>query len=405
MAQPKLVLRTYIQNRHEVVPQARHQFSSGNGLHGVTTTEVGPHHLLDLGHVALADGSKSTEQPDCLVLAREAVEDTFAFPARLHKRRSSQDLQMPRRIGEGQTGPRGQFVDASLPLGEMLQQFQPMRMAHRARDLGEAREDCLLGSHLDIHFSIIQTFTVLIECYVRFKRLRIHHAPSPLFVRLAKKVRSKEIAAVGADDRQAHWDSTYVAKSEREVSWFQESAQPSLDLIETVCTPSSSVIDIGGGAAHLVDGLLERAFRDVSVLDISSSALTAAQRRMGRDAERVQWIVADVVTWAPPRTYDVWHDRAAFHFLVAEPDRAAYLLRLAQALRPGGHAIIATFGPDGPDSCSGLPVMRYDAESLGFLLGPSFRLVNTLRHAHVTPEGRTQAFQFSTLRRLPGAAA
>ncbi|MCA7118395.1 MAG: class I SAM-dependent methyltransferase [Acidibrevibacterium sp.] len=210
---------------------------------------------------------------------------------------------------------------------------------------------------------------------------------------------------MGADDRQAHWDSTYVAKSEREVSWFQESAQPSLDLIETVCTPSSSVIDIGGGAAHLVDGLLERAFRDVSVLDISSSALTAAQRRMGRDAERVQWIVADVVTWAPPRTYDVWHDRAAFHFLVAEPDRAAYLLRLAQALRPGGHAIIATFGPDGPDSCSGLPVMRYDAESLGFLLGPSFRLVNTLRHAHVTPEGRTQAFQFSTLRRLPGAAA
>ena len=154
-----------------------------------------------------------------------------------------------------------------------------------------------------------------------------------------------------------------------------------------------------------MDGLLERGFQDVTVLDLSSSALTAAKVRLGSNAERVQWIVADVTTWEPPRTYDVWHDRAAFHFLVAEPDRAAYLSRLARALRPGGHAIIATFAPDGPDSCSGLPVMRYDAESLGLLLGPAFQLVSTRRHEHLTPSGRTQAFQFSTFYYLPGSVA
>jgi SAM-dependent methyltransferase len=208
-----------------------------------------------------------------------------------------------------------------------------------------------------------------------------------------------------ADNCQAHWQATYAAKDERRVSWFQDSAQPSLALVEQVGTPSSAVIDIGGGASRLVDGLLQRGFRDVTVLDISSSALTAAKARIGSDSERVQWIVADVTAWEPPRAYDVWHDRATFHFLVAEPDRAAYLSRLAQGLRPGGHAIMATFALDGPASCSGLPVMRYDAESLGRTLGPTFRLVSTRRHEHVTPWGQTQAFQFSTFRYLPGATA
>ena len=203
-------------------------------------------------------------------------------------------------------------------------------------------------------------------------------------------------------DRQAHWQSTYTAKGERDVSWFQASPQPSLALIEEVGELSSAILDIGGGASRLADSLLEKGFRDVTVLDLSAAALAVAKTRIGGQAERIQWIVADVTTWEPSRTYDVWHDRATFHFLVGEPGRAAYLSRLARALRPGGHAIIATFAPDGPERCSGLPVMRYDADSLGRTLGPAFQCVTTLRHEHITPRGALQAFQFSVFRRALG---
>lgn len=203
-------------------------------------------------------------------------------------------------------------------------------------------------------------------------------------------------------DRQAHWQSTYTAKGECEVSWFQATPQPSLALIEEVGELSSAILDIGGGASRLADSLLEKGFRDVTVLDLSAAALAVAKTRIGGQAERIQWIVADVTTWEPSRTYDVWHDRATFHFLVGEPDRAAYLSRLARALRPGGHAIIATFAPDGPERCSGLPVMRYDADSLGRTFGPAFQCVTTLRHEHITPRGAPQAFQFSVFRRALG---
>jgi ubiquinone/menaquinone biosynthesis C-methylase UbiE len=202
-------------------------------------------------------------------------------------------------------------------------------------------------------------------------------------------------------DRQAHWQSLYAAKGEHEVSWFQDDAQPSLALIEEIALPSSAVIDIGAGASHLLDGLLKRGFLDVTILDLSSTALSAAKERIGEEAERVQWIVADVTFWEPSRSYDVWHDRATFHFMVEESDRAAYLSRLARALKPGGHAIIATFAPDAPEQCSGLPVSRYDAEHLGRTLGAGFRLMSTLRHQHVTPWGAAQPFQFSTFRRVP----
>jgi len=206
-------------------------------------------------------------------------------------------------------------------------------------------------------------------------------------------------------DPQAHWQSVYARKGEREVSWFQESPQPSLDLIEGCATPSSAIVDIGGGASHLADALLQRGFKDLTVLDLSSAALAAAKARIGSAAEHVRWITADIVTWAPERVYDVWHDREAFHFLVAEPDRAAYLARLERALRPGGHAIIATFAPDGPERCSGLPVTRYNADGLARTLGPSFRLESTRRHEHVTPWGAPQAFQFSVFRRWSEAAS
>jgi trans-aconitate methyltransferase len=201
-------------------------------------------------------------------------------------------------------------------------------------------------------------------------------------------------------DRHAHWQSVYATKSEREVSWFQHHAQPSLGLIEEVAAPSSAVIDIGGGASRLADALLERGFLDLTILDLSSTALSAAKTRIGGEAERVQWIVADITTWEPSRAYDIWHDRATFHFMVAESDRAAYLSRLARALKPGGRAIIATFAPDGPEQCSGLPVKRYDAEALEQALGPGFRLMSTRRHGHVTPRGAAQSFQFSVFRHV-----
>lgn len=203
-----------------------------------------------------------------------------------------------------------------------------------------------------------------------------------------------------AKDRHAHWQSTYAAKGEREVSWFQDSPLPSLALIEEVATPSSSIIDIGGGASRLADSLLQRGFGDVTVLDVSSSALASARARIGGEAGRIAWIVADITAWEPRRTYDVWHDRATFHFLVAESERAAYLARLARALRPGGHAVIATFAPDGPERCSGLPVMHYDADSLGQTLGAAFRRVSTQRHEHVTPWRAVQAFQFTVFRHV-----
>jgi trans-aconitate methyltransferase len=200
--------------------------------------------------------------------------------------------------------------------------------------------------------------------------------------------------------RQDHWQAVYTSKGERDVSWFQESPSTSLDLIALAgATASSAIIDIGGGASRLVDALVAKGFGAVSVLDLSEAAVKTAKARMGSQADKVSWIVADVTIWQPEGVFDVWHDRAAFHFLTDEGDRAAYISRLTAALKPGGHAIIATFAPDGPEKCSGLPVMRYDAESLGRTLGGAFKLVEARREAHVTPWNSVQQFQFSLFRR------
>lgn len=208
-------------------------------------------------------------------------------------------------------------------------------------------------------------------------------------------------ADIWAKDRRAHWQSVYATKAEREVSWFQDDAQPSLALIEQIASPSSSVIDVGGGASRLADALIELGFQDLTILDLSSAALAAAKERIGQGAKRVKWIVADITTWEPSRTYDVWHDRATFHFMVAEPDRAAYLSRLTRALNPGGYAIVATFALDGPEQCSGLPVRRYDADALAQTLSAGFQLISSRRQEHVTPRGVAQPFQFSVFRRVP----
>jgi SAM-dependent methyltransferase len=201
-------------------------------------------------------------------------------------------------------------------------------------------------------------------------------------------------------DRSAHWEGVYRTKGEREVSWFQETPSVSLELIRSAgATRLSPIVDIGGGASRLVDALVHRGYEALTVLDLSESALAAAKARLGEAAAGVTWIVADVVGWRPRQRYDIWHDRAAFHFLTEVADRTAYVACLREALRPGGHAIIATFALDGPERCSGLPVVRYDAASLGEVLGGAFSLVETRRHDHHTPMGSTQRFQFSVFRR------
>jgi len=200
--------------------------------------------------------------------------------------------------------------------------------------------------------------------------------------------------------RQRHWENVYATKGESEVSWFQETPVTSLELIKLAgAIRTSGIIDIGGGASRLADGLVSQGFEDVTVLDLSAAALAAARSRMGDNANRVTWIAADVTIWEPSRTYDVWHDRAAFHFLTDPKDQAAYVARLRRALRPGGHAIIGTFALDGPERCSGLAVSRHDAGSLAATLGGGFELIDARRHEHITPWGTSQRFQFSTFRR------
>jgi len=206
---------------------------------------------------------------------------------------------------------------------------------------------------------------------------------------------------MSAPDRRAHWDSVYRAKREDEVSWFQASPSLSLDLIHaTGVERRASIIDVGGGASRLVDALGEEGFANLTVLDVSEAAMERTKARLGARATGVTWIVADVTTWEPACTYDVWHDRAAFHFLTAPEERAAYAQRVLQAVRRGGHVIIGTFAPDGPERCSGLPVARHSAESIGHVLGPSFELIETRRHAHQTPMGGSQKFQFSRFQRV-----
>ena len=201
-------------------------------------------------------------------------------------------------------------------------------------------------------------------------------------------------------ERQAHWENVYTTKGEKEVSWFEDSPTISLDLIRsTGVSTSASIIDIGGGASRLVDALMHEGFTAVTVLDLSKKALATAKVRLGSLGEKVRWVVADVTTWESSETYDVWHDRAAFHFLTEPSDRAAYAEQVSRLVPPGGHVIIGTFAPDGPERCSGLRVVRHDAASLGEILGSEFALTDSRPHVHQTPWGATQRFQFSRFRR------
>lgn len=197
-------------------------------------------------------------------------------------------------------------------------------------------------------------------------------------------------------DPKAHWEHVYTNRPAQQVSWFQPHAERSLALIERIAMGRRcSVIDVGGGASTLVDDLLARHRFDVSVLDLSQAALDVARQRLGADAQRVQWLVGDVTqTPLPAQAYDLWHDRAVFHFLTEPAQRAAYVAQVRHAVRPGGHVIVAAFGPDGPLQCSGLPVMRYAPDALHAQFGNAFELIEHQTEAHHTPGGAVQQFVY-----------
>ena len=192
-----------------------------------------------------------------------------------------------------------------------------------------------------------------------------------------------------------HWRHVYATKGPNEVSWFQGSPAPSLDALDRFgAGPDMSLVDVGAGASSLADVLLDRGWTDVTLLDISEPALEATRLRLGPPADRVSWQVADIREWRPGRAFDVWHDRAVFHFLTEAADRSAYKRTLLDGTHPGSHVILATFAPDGPATCSGLPVQRYDAAALADQLGAEFERIDDWRQTHVTPWGSEQRFQW-----------
>jgi ubiquinone/menaquinone biosynthesis C-methylase UbiE len=197
-------------------------------------------------------------------------------------------------------------------------------------------------------------------------------------------------------DVQTHWEKIYAEKTPKAVSWYRPHLETSLALIEqTASGRSASVIDVGGGESTLVDDLLARKYENITVLDISQTAIDANRKRLGRTAERVHWLVADIIqVELESSAYDVWHDRAVFHFLTAAADRIAYIHRVANAVKRGGNVIVSTFGPEGPTRCSGLDVVRYDAESLHREFGVHFRMLGSSTELHRTPFGTIQQFLY-----------
>ncbi len=201
---------------------------------------------------------------------------------------------------------------------------------------------------------------------------------------------------------ESHWDDVYRRKGAADVSWFQPTLAGSLRMIDSLKLPKgSTAIDVGAGASTLVDDLLAREFGKVTVLDLSAVGLEVSRQRLGERAERVEWIVGDITAMElPENAYDLWHDRAVFHFLTDEKARAAYVENAARALKPGGHIIVATFGLEGPEQCSGLDVVRYDASGLHAEFGQPFAPIEHVKESHKTPWGKEQEFIYCYCRRV-----
>lgn len=199
---------------------------------------------------------------------------------------------------------------------------------------------------------------------------------------------------------EPHWEKIYREKAPDAVSWYRPHLDASLELIKKAApTHSASIIDVGGGESTLVDDLLGRGYHNITVLDISQTAIDVTKKRLGSGSESVSWLTTDISNAAfAPNAYDVWHDRAVFHFLTTLDQRAAYVRKVALALKLGGHVLISTFGPAGPMKCSGLDVVRYDAQALHAEFGRRFRLLDTFTEAHHTPFGTTQQFLYCLCR-------
>ena len=202
-------------------------------------------------------------------------------------------------------------------------------------------------------------------------------------------------------DPKTHWESVYRTKDVHEVSWFQAEARRSRDLITRICPDRAApIIDVGAGASVLVDNLLAAGYVDVTVLDVSEAALEISRDRLGADSAKVKWMRADVRRpQLDEGAYAVWHDRAVFHFLTDAADRAAYVEQVRRAVKPGGYVLVATFAEDGPEYCSGLPVVRYSAEGLHSEFGTDFQLVRSEHEDHHTPAGAEQSFLYCLCRR------
>lgn len=202
-------------------------------------------------------------------------------------------------------------------------------------------------------------------------------------------------------DQKEHWEHIYKTKSPAEVSWFQPEPALSLDMIRSVAPDlEASIIDVGGGASTLVDGLLRGGYSRITVLDLSGEALERSRTRLGAAAESVSWRTADILSDEfPEATFDVWHDRAVFHFLTDPSSRKRYVEQVGRAVKRGGFVLVATFAEDGPTRCSGLDVVRYSSESLHAEFGDSFTLLRSEREEHLTPSGATQRFTYCLCRR------
>jgi len=196
-------------------------------------------------------------------------------------------------------------------------------------------------------------------------------------------------------DAKNHWEELYHSTSPGKVSWYQENPATSLDFIEKTGLPKEApILDVGSGASTLVDQLLLRGYRNLALLDVSTRALMLTRQRLGGKATDVAWHHGDVTRYSLPEQYSLWHDRAAFHFLVDPSDRRAYVTSLRQGLRPQGHLILATFAVGGPTRCSGLDVTQYDTQKITTELGQDFRLIETLEELHQTPAGVEQLFSY-----------
>lgn len=202
-------------------------------------------------------------------------------------------------------------------------------------------------------------------------------------------------------ERKSHWESIYTVKAPTEVSWYQPHAEKSLELItRTGLGKKAQVIDVGGGASTLAGDLLLLRYENITVLDIAASAIERTKGRLGDEAGKVTWLEADITEAKLPLShYDLWHDRAVFHFLTEAKDRAAYVKRIADSLKPGGHIIIASFALDGPEKCSGLDIVRYGPDELHSEFGEQFQLIDTVRETHHTPFGTEQKFIYCYLQR------